>query len=497
MLRMNSIAKRYGPTVALDGVDFSVEPGEVMALLGENGAGKSTLVKILAGLEVPDSGEIKIDGRSVHFHSPSQAHAAGIAYVAQELSIVDDLSVAENVFLGDAAAGLLRRPARLARMARPFLDQLGLGSIDPLARAGPLSVAERQLVEIARLLSRRARIAILDEPTAALSDAEIERVEAAVRTLSREGCAVIYVTHRLPEVFRLSQRVTILRNGRSFAGMATAELDVDTLIEHMLGRRLDQMFPDRRPSLPDREILAAEDCLAPGLNVPVTLAVRQGEILGLAGQVGSGANSFVRMLAGVVPMTQGRISLNGEPYTVRGIRQNIAQGIAYCSDDRKRDGIFADRAIFENLSAPSLQRITRLGVIDAERELALANRIAMRFEIDPERIPRPAGRLSGGNQQKVALGKWIGVEPRLLLVEEPTRGVDVGARAEIYQHLRALADGGLTIVFASSDSQEVHGLADRVATFYKGRLIRVADARLLTVEEITRDVTHPITEHAA
>jgi ABC-type sugar transport system ATPase subunit len=496
MLRMTNIEKRYGPTVALDGVDFSVRRGEVMALLGENGAGKSTLVKLLAGLEAPDAGTIEVDGRPCSFRSPTQARDAGIAYVAQELSILDDLSVAENVFLGDESAGWLRQPARLARLAKPFLDRIGLDYVDPLSRAGALSVAERQLIEIARLLSRRARIAILDEPTAALADAEIARVESAVRMLSAEGCSVIYVTHRLSEVFRLSQRVTILRNGRSFPAFATGALDVDSLIEHMLGRRLDQMFPDRRFSSDGGPILIVENCGAPGLNESVSLALRAGEILGLAGQVGSGASSFVRMLAGVVPVTRGRITFNGESYSPSNVRRSIASGVAYCSDDRKRDGIFAERAVMENLSAPALNRVTRFGLIDRGKELILAKQISHLFGLDTGRIPRPAGRLSGGNQQKVALGKWLGIEPQLLLVEEPTRGVDVGARSEIYRHLRALAEQGVTIVFASSDTQEVHGLADRVATFYHGRLVRTADAAALTLEDITRDVTHPAAEHS-
>ncbi len=496
MLRMSNISKRYGSTVALDAVDFSVDRGEVVALLGENGAGKSTLVKVLAGLEVPDAGTIEIDGRRQELGSSARARAAGIAYVAQELSIIDDLTVAENVFLGDPGAGWIRSPARLARKAQPLLERLGLGTIDLLQPAGELSVAERQLVEIARLLSRQSRIAILDEPTAALADVDIARVENAVSALAAHGCAVIYVTHRLGEVFRLSQRVSILRNGKSFPALATTDITVDQLIERMLGRKLDQMFPPRATVTGDIA-LSLTDCLADGLKAPVSLTLKRGEILGFAGQVGSGAGTVVRMMAGVEPLRGGQMKLGGASYAPGSIRAAVARGVAYCSDDRKRDGIFAGRAIVENLTSTSLVRVSPFGLLSRARERDLATSIAGRFEIDAGRLSRLAGGLSGGNQQKVALGKWLGVEPQILLVEEPTRGVDVGARAEIYRHLRVLAERGLAVVFASSDTQEVHGLADRIATFFHGRLVRVDDAVTMSLEDITRDVTHPFSSGEA
>jgi ribose transport system ATP-binding protein len=490
MLKMSQITKHYGAAAALENADLSVARGEVMALLGENGAGKSTLMKILAGLETPDSGSIEIEGIHTRLGSPGQARSAGVGYVAQELSIVEQMSAAENVFLGDSSAGWVQTPRHLAKRARPYLELMGLSHIDPLAPAGALSVGERQLVEIARLLSRKARIAILDEPTAALGDAEILKVENAVRTLAGEGCAVIYVTHRLREVFRLCNRVTVLRNGRSFPTVDTETLDVDQLIEKMLGRRLDQMFPERSSSF-DEELLSLHDCVGPGLRSPVNLAVRRGEIVALAGQVGSGANAVLRLIAGHTPLDSGSIALGRANYAPTSLRDGIAQGVSFCSDDRKRDGIFASRSVTENLSAPSLPRVTRLGLIDRGREHTFAATIAGQFEIDKRHLARASGDLSGGNQQKVALGKWIGVEPRVLLVEEPTRGVDVGARAEIYRQLRKLSNEGVAVVFASSDVQEVIGFADRIATFYHGRMVRVMDADGATPESITRDVTHP------
>ncbi len=490
MLTMRQIRKAYGTSVAIESADLEVGPGEVMALLGENGAGKSTLVKILAGLEQPDAGSIEIDGREWKLRSAGQARAAGVGYVAQELSIIEQLSVAENVFLGDDSFGWRRSPARMARAASPYLARMGLGEIDPLTSAGSLTVGERQLVEIARLLSRKSRVAILDEPTAALSEIEIERVERAVKELAAQRCAVVYVTHRLREVFRLSQRVTILRNGKSYPSASTSDLTVEQLIERMLGRRLDQMFPRKATTLgPD--VASVASGVTVGLRRPASIAVRRGEILALAGQVGSGATTILRLLAGLTPLAGGSMTLAGKPYRPGSLREAISAGVCYCSDDRKRNGIFANRRAIETLSSPSLGRVSRLGVIDSGAERKFALGIAERFGIDQRYLSRSTGQLSGGNQQKVALGKWIGVAPRLLLVEEPTRGVDVGARAQIYDHLRALADDGVGIVFASSDTQEVIGLADRIATFYHGRLVRVVAAGDATVELITRDVTMP------
>ena len=490
VLRMRGISKRYGAVTALQGVDFTLLRGEVMALLGENGAGKSTLVKILAGLERPDAGTVEIDGQVVRLRGPSQSLQAGVAYVTQELSIVAPLSVAENICLGGSERNPIWTDRRLAARVRPFLERVGLGHVDPMTPAGSLSVAQQQLVEIARLLSRNARILILDEPTAALSDAEIEKVKLVVRNLAGEGRSIIYVTHRLGEVFEIADRVTIFRNGRSFEPVRVDALDIDELIEHLLGRRLEQMFPARGDRFGPL-LLSMRDMMAPGLVSPVTLALREGEILGLAGQLGSGANAVVRAIAGVVPRDGGTIELRGAPLRPGSVRDAIAVGIAYCSDDRKRDGIFGVRNLHENLTATALRRITVAGLLSRAREVEISTSLAGFFEVALERLGSHAGKLSGGNQQKVALGKWLAIEPSILLVEEPTRGVDVGARAEIYRHLRALADQGLAIVFVSSDNQEVLGLADTVATFFRGRMVRIAGAATLRPEELFRDVTHP------
>jgi ABC-type sugar transport system ATPase subunit len=490
VLRMLGISKRYGSVTALQDADFTLARGEVMALLGENGAGKSTLVKILAGLERADAGTIEIAGEPVRLRSPTQSLHAGVAYVTQELSIVGPLSVAENICLGATDRRVIWTGRRLDQRVRPFLELVGLGKLDSRVPAGSLSVAQQQLVEVARLLSRNARILILDEPTAALSDAEIGKVKEVVLKLAAEGRSIIYVTHRLGEVFEIADRVTILRNGLSFDPVEVGTLDIDELIEHLLGRRLEQMFPERGDRF-GPAVLTLRGVTAPGLRRPVSFSLRQGEILGLAGQLGSGASVVLRAVAGVVPRDDGMIHLHDRPLNPRTVRDAITAGIAYCSDDRKRDGIFGVRNLYENLTAPSLPRITISGLLSRQSEIDLSVRLAKLFEVDRDRLDSHAGKLSGGNQQKVALGKWLGIEPSILLVEEPTRGVDVGARAEIYRHLRKLARQGLAIVFASSDNQEVLGLADTVATFFRGRLVRIADAGLIKPEDLLRDVTHP------
>jgi ABC-type sugar transport system ATPase subunit len=488
LLRINGLSKAYGSIRALDRIDFELRAGEVMALVGENGAGKSTLVKILAGLVRRDEGEITLDGAAVGHGQ--DLRRAGIAVVQQELSLVPTMSAAENVFLGHPDARLVQTPGRLVERARPFLAQVGLADLDPSSAAGDLVVAEQQLVEVARLVARDARILILDEPTAALSDAEIGRVKAVVRRLVAEGRSVIYITHRLGEVFELADRVTVFRNGRSQEPVPVRDIDPSRLVERMLGRSLENLFPARSAGI-DQPILELRAILGAGLTTPVDLVAHAGEIVGLAGQVGSGAASLLALVGGAHPLLSGEIVVEGSVERVASPASAKALGIAYCSGDRKHDGLFGIRSVSENLTSPALRRVSVAGFLSPVRERRIAGTAADFFQVNRRRLGSAATTLSGGNQQKVALGKWLSIEPRALLVDEPTRGVDVGARAEIYGHLRRLADAGQAIIFASSDISEVLGLADTIVTFYRGREVARYAAAAVDERTLVRDITHP------
>jgi ribose transport system ATP-binding protein len=494
-LAVRGLSKRYGSVRALDDVDFELRAGEVMALLGENGAGKSTLVKVLAGLVQPDAGRIEVDGAGANLFPSARSQAAGVAVVHQEYSLVPTMTVAENLLLGQVQTSRVWLPHRLNARARELTAAVGLEGLDPRTPVERLSVAEMQLLEIARLLVRDARILIFDEPTAALADREIERVMDVIRGLAEAGRSIIYVTHRLPEVFRLADRVTVFRNGHSLPPARTADLDVDAVIGMMLGRELGAMFP-ARPAAPGTPVLEVDGLAAPGLAEPVTFTAHAGEIVGLTGQLGSGASSTAQAIAGRAGNAAGRVMLNGSDLPLRSHAAVLRAGVAYCSADRKRDGIFFGRAIRENLSSPWLRSVSPRGWIATRRERDRAREIAGRFAIDVERLGAPVGTLSGGNQQKVAVGKWLGTTPAVLVLEEPTRGVDVGARAEIYQRLRDLCNEGLAIVVSSSDTAEVRGLCDTIATFYRGRLTAIRPHGDWTEEALRREVMHETAEAA-
>jgi ribose transport system ATP-binding protein len=488
-LEATGISKSYGAISALNDVRIALKPGEVLALLGENGAGKSTFVKILSGLVIPDEGTIRIDGEEVQITSMNASQAAGIAVVQQEFSTVGTLTVAENLVLGQRGAPWWWSPRRLNASARAILTRVGLDDLDPSTQVEQLSVAEMQLLEIARVLARDAKIVIFDEPTAALSDAEIERVLSAVRRLAAEGRSIIYVTHRLGEVFDIADHVVIFRNGRSQPAQAVGDLTVDTVVAQMIGRELGDLYPGRSAGFGD-VVLRARRVKVAGMRRDVDLEVRQGEILGLTGQLGSGTAEIMKAIAGTADVLAGGIELDGKPLDLRSRSRGIALGVAYCSPDRKRDGIFSGISIRRNLSSPWLRRVTRLGFVDSRRESAEATQSAAQFAIDKSRMQTPVGHMSGGNQQKVAVGKWLGVRPRVLLVEEPTRGVDVGARAEIYAQLRRLSDSGMAVIVSSSDTNEILGISDTIATYYRGAQTTRKPADQWTEPELVREVMH-------
>lgn len=488
-LKLRGISKSYGVVRALENIDLELRRGEIMALLGENGAGKSTLMKILSGLVTPDKGTITIDGTEISVQSSNKAQNLGIAVVQQEYSSVPNLSVAENVFLGRAASPLIVTRRRLKREAMTYLRMVGLGDINPSSLVEEFSVAERQLIEIARVLARDAEILLFDEPTAALSDREIERVLAVVRGLADQGRSIIYVTHRLPEVFTLSDRITVLRNGASLPAVSTSAVDVNEVVTMMLGRKLTSLFPERGSVQPE-VLFDVTNVIGKGLAGPISFQASRGQIVGLTGQMGSGAADALRLLAGLVPTVSGTVRVRNETLQLPGRAKGIRAGVVYCSPDRKRDGIFGGLSVERNLSSPWVRQISTRGRLSRLREHDLAKRAAADFEIDSKRLESPVNTLSGGNQQKVALGKWTGGSPTVLLVDEPTRGVDLGARAEIYQTLRQLCDEGVAIIVASSDTAEILGLCDSVGAFYRGSLVDMRPNEDWTEEDLARLIMH-------
>jgi ribose transport system ATP-binding protein len=488
-LEATGISKSYGAVSALIDAHITLKPGEVLALLGENGAGKSTIVKIICGLISHDAGTIKIDGHEVELHTVSASQAAGIAVVHQEFSTVGNLTVAENLVLGQREAPWWWGPRKLNSSARDILARVGLEDLDPSTPVEKLSLAEMQLVEIARVLAKDAKIVIFDEPTAALSDAEIERVLTVVKRLAAEGRSIIYVTHRLGEVFEIADQVVIFRNGRSQPLQKVSDLTVDKVVTMMIGRELGDLYPQRAETMGE-VVLETRGLKVAGTRGEVNLRLRRGEILGLTGQLGSGTTNIMQAIAGTEDVLAGTVELDGAALDLRSRRRGILSGVAYCSPDRKRDGVFRGMTIRHNLSSPWVRRVSAFGIVNRRQETAEAVRDASHFAIDQSRMQTLVGNLSGGNQQKVAVGKWLGITPRVLLVEEPTRGVDVGARAEIYAQIRKLSQSGVGVIVSSSDTNEVLGLSDTIATFYRGAQTAIKPAGEWTEQELVREVMH-------
>jgi ABC-type sugar transport system ATPase subunit len=494
LLRLSNISRHYGAIQALKGAAFEIGRGEVMGLVGENGAGKSTMVKIIGGFDTGFTGEYFYDGEVRNFGSPTAAEQVGIAIAQQELSLIPTMSVAENIFLaGDGVPQIASRKT-LAKMAKPFLEEVGLGHIDPLRATTRLSVGEQHLVEVARLIAHNPQVLILDEPTAALGETDSIRILDMVNRLKERGKSVIYVSHRMDEIFKICDRITVLRDGESQAPRAAADMDVNSLVEMMLGFELGDMYPARRPITRNAPVLKVRDLWPDGIIEPISFDVYPGEILGLAGQLGSGTSEILGAMAGSTKTRGGKLHYKGEDFLPTRPKDTIRRGIAYCSEDRKHDGLFLGRPIMENLSAPSLETISNKGFLNGAKELSSTTENAVKFTIDPKRLPQEAGVLSGGNQQKVALGKWLSISPDVILVNEPTRGVDVGARAEIYQILRDLADKGAAIVVASTDIQEITNLPDRIVSFYRGVQIGELALEEMTSASILEQITDPFHE---
>ncbi len=486
LLRMEGVSKRFPGVQALDNVSLDVREGETHGLVGENGAGKSTLLKILSGVHAPDAGRIEFDGRPFRVANPLDARRLGIAIIYQELSLAPHLSLAENIFAGRLPArwGVVRwRDARAE--ARRVLNRLGV-DIDPRAPARRVGVGVRQLVEIARALASQARLILMDEPTSALSDQEVEHLFDVIRGLRRQGVSIVYISHRLDEIFQVCDRVTVLRDGRKIGVRRADETSREELIEMMVGRQLDEFFPKSNTPR-ERVRLRVEGLRRPGQSSETSLTVRAGEIVGVAGLMGSGRTELLRAIFGADAVESKRVLVDGRPVRIDSPADAIRAGLVLLTEDRRGEGLFLNLSMCDNMAYPILRRLAdRLGVIDREQRRALCRRRIDELRIAPPLPDAPAGQLSGGNQQKVVLGKWLNVEPKVILLDEPTRGIDVGAKAEIHALISRLADEGAGVLLASSELPEIIGMCDRVLVMRGGLVAKELIRAQATQQEIMR-----------
>jgi len=472
-LEMIDITKTFPGVVALDRVALTCLPGEVHALVGENGAGKSTLMKILAGVYRPDSGRIKLNSREVGLASPSQARDLGIAIIYQDFNLLPWLSATENILLGHlprTGLGLIDW-TEAGRRAQAVQERLGI-CLDLREKVIDFSVAEQQLVEIAKALSwpKDPSLLIMDEPSAVLAGHELDQLFKIIRTLRGQGVTVIYISHRLDEVFQIADRVTVLRDGRVAGSGEVAGLDKPRLISLMVGRSLDETFPPSS-GRPGRVVLEVKGLSSLDLGLSgVGLTVREGEILGLAGLVGAGRTALAKVLFGLAPADEGEMLFQGRPLEARNPRRAIQSGLALVPENRKEQGLILSQSLRSNGSLVILERLKKWLFIDSRRELQVIRRQVEEMDIKTPSLDQEVGYLSGGNQQKVVLAKWLSTSPKLIIMDEPTRGIDVGAKAEIYRLMRRLADQGTAIIMISSELQEIIGMSDRVLVMARGRV---------------------------
>jgi len=491
IVELHGIDKSFAGFPALKDAHFDVRAGEVHALLGENGAGKSTLIRIISGVHAPDRGEVRIGGEVVRLSSPRDARRRGIATVYQELLLFPELSVAENIFLGKAPRTRWGRIdwAAMRAKARGLLEELDSRDLDVDAKVGGLSVASRQRVEIAKAISQDPRVLVMDEPTTSLAEGDVSRLMAIVRRLRERGVGIVYVSHRLREIFALADRVTVLRDGACIGTRPISEVTEAALISMMVGRSIDQLFP-KVDAPRGRTLLELRNLSYRRAVRHVSLTVQQGEILGIAGLVGSGRTELALTIFGITPATSGEILVDGKPVVIDGPRVARDLGIAYIPEDRGLQGLIRAQSLRENVSLPVLDRISWATIVDRRGEERRAREAIDRFGIRARGTEQIARQLSGGNQQKVVVAKWLGTEPRILIMDEPTRGIDVGAKAEIHALMGKLAQQGLGIVMISSELPEVLGMADRVLVMSGGRIVAAFERAEATPDAVGAAMTH-------
>ena len=489
LLEVKDLKKSFPGVLALKGVSLTLGKGEVISLIGENGAGKSTLMKILAGVQPADSGDYHIDGQKVDFKNVREAMDLGIALIHQELNLASNLDLASNIFLGrePGSKGFINEQ-KLHTEATRHLKRVGL-NLPSETLAGSLPIGKQQLVEIAKALSCNARVLIMDEPTSSLSQKETETLFEVVKGLRDEGISVIYISHRLGEVKELSDRVTVFRDGENAGELAKDEINHDNMVRLMVGRELSEFY-DREIHKPGNCVLKAVNVVSPTYpEVPVSIEVRAGEIVGIAGLVGAGRTELLQTFFGVTPSLGGELEVQGVSFSPRSPADAVHAGLALAPEDRKQHGLVLPMTVRENASLPSLERDQKMGFLDHSKEREIADVAVKQMKIKTPSIEQPARFLSGGNQQKIVLGKWLAMNPKLLMLDEPTRGIDIGAKREIYKLMEKLAGKGIAILFVSSEMEEVLGMADRVYVMHEGGISGELQKNQMSEESIMQLAT--------
>jgi len=494
VLRLNGISKHFGMTKALSDMSITLLPGEVHAIVGENGAGKSTMIKIMTGIHQPTSGTIEVDGTTRAIGGPQAARDAGIAAIYQEPMVFPDLDVAENIFISDTSSGLLMRPAAQRRRARALIERIGI-KLDPSRIASGLTLAEQQAVEIARTLSQDVRVLIMDEPTASLSAHEAEQLRKIAKTLAGQGVAVVYISHRLEEIFEIADCVTVIRDGSHISTKPIAEVTSDGMIAEMVGREVGNYFAKAASTTTEEVILEVRNLTLEGVFEDISFDLYKGEVLCMAGLVGARRTDVALALFGVTPPTSGTVKYKGQTTHFTTPRAAIEAGIAYVSEDRRKLGLAMPMAIKSNVSLATLDDfLSPLGLLDRAKEDKVAHHFSDRLNIRTPDVETPVGMLSGGNQQKVMLAKWLNLNPELLIFDEPTRGIDIGAKAEVHDLIRAfVAEGGAALVI-SSDLPEVLAMGDRILVMREGHQMGILDHTEATQETVMMQATGQMQE---
>ncbi|MBO1901041.1 sugar ABC transporter ATP-binding protein [Leucobacter weissii] len=489
-LELRGVAKSFGQVVALRDGNLVLRPGSIHALVGENGAGKSTVVKIIAGLYRRDAGEILLSGEPVDFAGTAEAKAAGIAVIYQEPTLFPDLSVTENIFMGRQPRGRFGRidRGRMRTEVEGLFAQLGV-TMDPDRTADGLSIADQQMIEIAKAVSLDAKVLIMDEPTAALSGVEVERLFQVARSLRDEGRALVFISHRFDEVFALCDTITVMRDGSYVSTTATDDTDSDRIVAEMVGREITELFPKLDAEIGE-PLLEVTGLTSPGIFHDIDLTVRSGEIVGLAGLVGAGRSEVARAIFGVDGYRSGRVTVAGRSVPKGRPTAAMRAGLALVPEDRRKQGLVLEESVARNTASAILSSIARLGLVTARAEHRAARPWAERLEVKASAMSTLAGTLSGGNQQKVVLGKWLATRPQVLIIDEPTRGIDVGTKSEVHRLLSTLAREGMGVLMISSELPEVLGMADRVVVMHEGRITADIDRAEASQENVMRAATH-------